>query len=216
MYTNLGKWVPANSQEGRRELTVMQITKTNLHGARRPPEAFDGARSEAAVGAALADVDTRLEHHREDRMDRDELFAVGQKALAAQSFSRLLGTQLRSFAPGEAVLEIPLRADLLQQNGFVHGGVLSYAADNALTFAGGSMLGPNVLTSEYKINYLRPAQGVRLIARGSVVHSSRRQAVCRCDVLVVKGNGEERLCATAQGTIVAVSAENGAGQEPGR
>ncbi|MCQ4322240.1 PaaI family thioesterase [Stutzerimonas stutzeri] len=144
-------------------------------------------------------------------MDRDELFAVGQQALAAQSFSRLLGTQLLSFAPGEAVLEIPLRADLLQQNGFVHGGVLSYAADNALTFAGGSMLGPKVLTSEYKINYLRPAQGARLIARGSVVYSSRRQAVCRCDVLVVTDNGEERLCATAQGTIVAMSAEKGAG-----
>jgi len=140
-------------------------------------------------------------------MDKNELFNIGQKALAGQSFSRLLGAKLTVFQPGEAVLEIPVREDLLQQNGFVHGGVLSYAADNALTFSGGSVLGSNVLTSEYKINYLRPAIGEKLIARGSVVYSSKRQAVCRCDVLVAKDGGTETLCATAQGTIVAMASE---------
>ncbi len=140
-------------------------------------------------------------------MEKNELFNIGQKVLAAQSFSELIGAKLTVFQPGEAVLEIPVRAELLQQNGFVHGGVLSYAADNALTFAGGSVLGPNVLTSEYKINYLKPAIGEKLVARGSVVYSSKRQAVCRCDVLVAKDEGRETLCATAQGTIVAVSLE---------
>ncbi|SDG94179.1 uncharacterized domain 1-containing protein [Aneurinibacillus thermoaerophilus] len=86
-------------------------------------------------------------------MESNELFSIGQHALAAQSFSRLLGTKLMVFQPGEVVLELPVHEKLLQQNGFVHGGVLSYAADNALTFVGGSVLGPNVLTSEYKINY---------------------------------------------------------------
>lgn len=134
-----------------------------------------------------------------------ELFSLGQTVLAAQAFSTLLGARLSVFRPGEAVLELPIRDDLLQQNGFVHGGVLSYAADNTLTFAGGSVLGSNVLTAEYKINYLKPAVGTRLIARGSVVHASARQAVCRCDVMVIGHHGEETLCATAQGTIVATS-----------
>nr|WP_200900257.1 PaaI family thioesterase [Rubrobacter aplysinae] len=131
----------------------------------------------------------------------EELFDTGRRILEAQPFSVMLGTRLVSFSEGEAVLETPIREELLQQNGFVHGGVLGYAADNALTFAGGSALGPAVLTSEYKINYLRPAAGKKLVARAAVVYSGRRQAVCRCDVLSVGESGEERLCATAQGTV---------------
>lgn len=138
----------------------------------------------------------------------DALFKMGQAALEAQSFSKLLGAKLVVFRRGEVVLEIPIREDLLQQHGFVHGGVLSYAADNALAGAGGSVLGPNVLTSEYKINYLRPAVGEKIVARATVVHAGKRQAVCRCDVFAVKPDGSEALCATAQGTIVAFTPES--------
>ena len=81
--------------------------------------------------------------------------------------------------------------------------MISYAADNALTFAGGSVLGPAVVTSEYKINYLRPAMGTVLIARATVLSSSKNQAVCRCDVFVVD-RGKEDLCAVAQGTIARI------------
>ncbi|MDA8193126.1 MAG: PaaI family thioesterase [Thermaerobacter sp.] len=141
-------------------------------------------------------------------MTNAELFAVGQNVLAAQSFSQLLGARLAVFLPGEAVIEIPVRADLLQQNGFVHGGVLSFAADNALTFVGGSVLGPNVLTSEFKINYLRPALGDTLVARGKVISAGKRQAVCRCDISVFTTGAGETLCAIAQGTIVAIASED--------
>jgi uncharacterized protein (TIGR00369 family) len=83
----------------------------------------------------------------------------------------------------------------------VHGGVLSYLADNALTYAGGSVLGTDVVTAEYKINYLRPATGGdRLVALASVVGSGKTQAVCRCDVFIEEA-GERKLCAAAQGTI---------------
>lgn len=89
---------------------------------------------------------------------------------------------------------------LLQQDGFVHGGVLAYLADNCLTYAGGSVLG-NVLTSEFKINYIRPAREAdRLVAVATVVGSGRTQAVCRCDVYLELG-GQRKLCAAAQGTI---------------
>jgi uncharacterized protein (TIGR00369 family) len=86
----------------------------------------------------------------------------------------------------------------------VHGGVISYAADNALTFAGGSVLGTSVTTSEFKINYLRPAIGDFLVARASVIYAGKSQAVCRCDVFVSKDE-KESLCATAQGTITMLS-----------
>ena len=118
----------------------------------------------------------------------------------------MVGAKLANISEGEVVLEVPIRAEFFQQYGFVHGGVISYLADNALTFAGGTVLGLTVLTSEYKINYLKPARGRSLVARASVVHAGRRQAVCRCDVFAAGADGKETFCATAQGTIVSAAA----------
>lgn len=136
-------------------------------------------------------------------MTVDQLLAYGRAVLAAQPFSVLLGTELVALAPDHTELQLPLRADHLQQHGFAHGGVVSYLADNALTFAGGIALSGQIVTAEMKINYLRPAVGERLIARAGVIGSGRSQAVVRCDVFAVK-DGEEKLCAAAQGTIAAV------------
>ncbi|MFE1228999.1 PaaI family thioesterase [Streptomyces sp. NPDC058745] len=129
--------------------------------------------------------------------------ALARKVLEAQPFSRLLGARITAFGEGGATLELDLREDLLQQNGFAHGGVLSYAADNALTFAAGTALGAAVLTAGFSIQYVRPALGVTLVARAAVVHAGRRQAVVRCDLLTVDAAGEETLCAVAQGTVLA-------------
>ncbi|MFL6623428.1 MAG: PaaI family thioesterase [Sulfurifustis sp.] len=129
-----------------------------------------------------------------------EPIEIARQALAAQPFSTLLGVEVTEFGNGRAELRIPIRDQLKQQHGFVHGGVISYAADNALTFAGGSAIGTSVVTSEFKINYLRPAIGATIIARATVVYAGKNLAVCRCDVFVVDDAGE-RLCAVAQGTI---------------
>ncbi len=136
-----------------------------------------------------------------------DMFKVGQAVLEAQPFSRLLGTTIHSISTQSITLELILRADMLQQNGFAHGGIVSYLVDNAMTFAGGGVLGVNVLTSEYKINYLRPAQGERLQARAMVLHSGKRQAVVRCDAYVIT-EGQEKCCATALGTIVTMTDPN--------
>jgi uncharacterized protein (TIGR00369 family) len=130
--------------------------------------------------------------------------AMGQQILASQPFSVYLGTQLTVFSEEEVELHLPLRDALKQQNGFAHGGVLSYLADNALTFAGGAKLGPSVLTAEYKINYLRPAVGSKLIARASVIYAGKTTATCRCDVFSVNEAGDEKMCATAQGTVTKI------------
>jgi uncharacterized protein (TIGR00369 family) len=130
----------------------------------------------------------------------EDMLTWGRRVLASQPFSVLLGAELLGFAEGSAELKVPIKAELKQQHGFAHGGVVSYAADNALTYAGGSALGAGVVTSEFKINYLRPAIGEFIVARASVVHAGKNQAVCRCDVYVSE-KGVESLCATAQGTI---------------
>ncbi|QSQ15873.1 PaaI family thioesterase [Myxococcus landrumensis] len=138
----------------------------------------------------------------------DALMELGQQVLSKQPFSTLLGTRLTRFERGEAELELPLRAELHQQHGFAHGGVLSYLADNALTFAGGSAMQVPVVTSEFKINYIRPALGTRLIARARALHAGRRQAVCHCDIVALSDQGET-LVAVAQGTIAAMSNREG-------
>lgn len=129
-----------------------------------------------------------------------QLLQFGNRILESQPFSVLLGTELEVFEPGTAVLTLVIRKELKQQHGFVHGGVLSYLADNALTYAGGSVLGDSV-TSEYKINYLRPAIGKKLVAKATVLSSGRTQAVCQCDVIAIGDEGE-RVVAVAQGTII--------------
>lgn len=128
-----------------------------------------------------------------------DILETGRAILATQPFSVLLGAELTAFREGHAEITVPIRDDLQQQHGFAHGGVLAYLADNAMTFAGGTVL-PNVLTSEIKVNYVRPALGQLLIARAVVVASGQLQAVCRCDIFAVD-DGAEKLCAAAQGTI---------------
>ncbi|MFD5714117.1 PaaI family thioesterase [Streptomyces pharetrae] len=127
--------------------------------------------------------------------------ALAQKALASQPFSVYLGARLTAFGNGAATLELDVREELRQQNGFVHGGVLSYAADNALTFAAGTVAGPGLLTAGYTIDYLRPARGVVLRAHAQVVRPGRTRVVCRCDLIMLDADGNQTLCAIAQGTI---------------
>ena len=126
------------------------------------------------------------------------------QALASQPFSVLLGARVVGFGDGAAAIELDIRDELRQQNGYLHGGVLSYAADNTLTFAAGTVLGPQVLTAGFTIDYVRPAQGDVLRARAHVVQSSRFRATCRCEVYTVDDAGEQ-LCAVAQGTVRKVS-----------
>lgn len=126
---------------------------------------------------------------------------IGRAILEMQAFSRLLGTELTVFEQGRTELVLTLKPEHLNQHKAAHGGVLSYLADNALTFAGGSVLGPACVTLEMKINYLKPGKGERLVARAHVAGSGKQQAVCQCEVFGIDSDGTETLCAVAQGTI---------------
>ncbi|TQV85986.1 PaaI family thioesterase [Aliikangiella coralliicola] len=130
----------------------------------------------------------------------------GREVLNSQPFSCLLGTELTGLSEGTAELSLPIREELKQSYGFVHGGVVSYLADNCLTFAAATVLG-HCVTSEYKINYLMPSVGEKLVAKSTVLSFALRQAVCECKVYAIK-NGEHSLVAAAQGTIVKVETDS--------
>ncbi len=129
-----------------------------------------------------------------------DFMSIGRAILAKQPFSQFLGTELVELASGRAVLALDVKPEFLQQNGFVHGGVLSYLIDNAITFAGGSVLGEKVVTAEYKVNYISPARGERLEAVAVAESSGGRFSVCSCELFSVAA-GKKTRCALGQGTI---------------
>ena len=136
----------------------------------------------------------------DQQVSPDAFLAMGREVIASQPFSVLIGAELHALSRGYIELQVPISDKLKQQDGFAHGGVVGYLADNALTFAGGTAMAVPVVLSEFKINYVRPAVGERLIARARAVHFGSSQAVCTCEVFAVQ-DGEEKLCALAQGTI---------------
>ncbi len=122
-----------------------------------------------------------------------DLAAMGQSVLSSQPFSLLPGTELTNFSTGGTGLCLRIREQLKQQFGFVHGGVLGYLADNAMTFAGALSLGATaVATSEMKINYIRPAIGGTLIARASAMSTGRMLSAVRCEIYAVQDGDDRR------------------------
>jgi uncharacterized protein (TIGR00369 family) len=143
----------------------------------------------------------------------NDLLTAARDALAAQPFSVMMGTEMVSYGDGAVALRLPITDQIKQGRGFVHGGVLAYLADNALTFAAALSLGGGVLTAEIKINYLRPAVGQTLIARAWTLSAGKTQCVSRCDVFAVQ-DGVEKLCAAAQGTVLKAQASDDVASPP--
>ncbi len=136
-----------------------------------------------------------------------DMLPAGRQVLMAQPFSLWIGSELDQLSNGFAQLSLVISESLEQNYGYVHGGVISYLADNSLTFAGATILG-HCVTSEFKINYLKPARGEKLIATAQVISAGVRQTVCDCRIHVVQGT-EKLLVAAAQGTIVKIQHDTG-------
>jgi len=123
-------------------------------------------------------------------------------SFAGQDFMTTIGARLTSVTPGAVEIRLAVRPGLLQQHRFVHAGVVSAIADSAAGYAALSLLGEGreVLTAEFKINLLAPAQGSELVARSRVLRSGKSLSVCTSDVFAVT-EGKETCVATLLGTI---------------
>ncbi|MDP6473371.1 MAG: PaaI family thioesterase [Alphaproteobacteria bacterium] len=129
--------------------------------------------------------------------------AVARQSYARQTFMLHLGAQLGEIAPGRAELHLKARQELTQQNGFLHGGVVAALADVAGGYAAFTLFeaGADILTVEIKINFLAPAAGEALIARGEVIKSGRTLSIVRSEVFAVN-DGAETLCAAGLGSLM--------------
>jgi uncharacterized protein (TIGR00369 family) len=126
-------------------------------------------------------------------------------SFAKQSAMALIHAEIPVIEEGRAEIEIPHWGGVLQQHGFVHGGVVGMIADSAAGYAAMSVVpeGTSVLTVEYKINMVAPANGDKIVAKGSVLRAGRTLILTKADVYAVK-DGTETLCAVMQQTIMAM------------
>jgi len=122
-----------------------------------------------------------------------------------QGFMRTLGAVLESVEPGTVTITCGFAEGLTQQHGLFHGGVVASLVDVACGYAALSVMPADreVLTVEFKINFLKPAQTERVIAVGQVVQAGRTLTVCEGSVFDAT---RTRMLARMTATMMAVAA----------
>lgn len=126
-----------------------------------------------------------------------------QVAVKGSGFTNFLGIEPIRCFDGESELLLKMRPDMTQHHGFAHGAIVSVMADNACAWAACSMIG-DVVTGSYTLNFLSPAKGSHLRARGNVVKAGKRQAVVRAEVWSESEAEDPVLAAVATATIIPV------------
>ena len=134
--------------------------------------------------------------------------SYSQRVLASfrqQTVMAAIGASVLSVVPGVVEIELPFRADLCQQDGFLHAGIVTAIVDSACGYAALTLMAVNarVLSVEFKINFLAPAVGDRFIAQGRVARAGRSITVCTGEVVALAGDNE-RVIALMQATMMAV------------
>ncbi len=133
-----------------------------------------------------------------------------RESFSHQKVMHLIGATLGRVEPGVVEIELPCREDLVQQNGYVHAGIVATIADSACGYAAYTLAPPDsdVLSAGFDIHLLKPAVGERLVACGEVVKPGRTLSVVRADVFAI--HGERRVhVATMTNTIIHRHSERG-------
>jgi uncharacterized protein (TIGR00369 family) len=135
--------------------------------------------------------------------------ARARASFARQTLMRTIGAEMTKVAPGEVEIELAYRDDLAQQHGYLHAGVITAIVDSACGYAAMTLTrsDEDILTIEYKANFVAPATGEKMIARSRVLRAGRKVTVCAGDVFALR-DGEEKLIATMLATMMTLSPES--------
>jgi uncharacterized protein (TIGR00369 family) len=127
-----------------------------------------------------------------------------------QKVMHTLGISIAELSPGHIVLEMAHEDALTQQHGFLHAGIVSTALDSACGYAAFSLMPADaaVLTAEFKINLLNPADGERFRFVADVLKPGKTLTICEARAYGMKG-GEEKLVATMTATLMALVGRTG-------
>jgi uncharacterized protein (TIGR00369 family) len=144
---------------------------------------------------------------------KDPDYAARVRAsFALQQAMSLIGAELAVVEPGCTEIHLPWRAQITQQHGYIHGGIVGMIADSAAGYAANTLTpaDTSVLTVEYKLNLIAPAEGQRLVARGEVIKPGRTLLITRAEVFAIRDE-QWNLCAVMQQTIMAMHGKKEAG-----
>jgi len=132
-----------------------------------------------------------------------------RESFTRQGLMKHLGAELAVLEPGHAEIQVPFRLEVTQQDNYFHAGVSGAIADSACGYAAYTLMpaDSSVLTVEYKMNLLAPAEGEKLVARGRVLRSGKTLKICAADVYVQK-EGAEVHCATMLATIMCLAGKS--------
>ncbi len=129
-------------------------------------------------------------------------------SFATQGLMGTLGATLALVADGEVHIELPFSRHLSQQQGFVHAGAITSVVDSACGYAAMTRVAPDheVVTAEFKINFMRPALGERFLAVGKVESAGKLLLVCTGEVRAFRtGETGYKVVALMQATVVSVA-----------
>jgi uncharacterized protein (TIGR00369 family) len=132
-------------------------------------------------------------------------------SFSKQGFMHTIGAKLIKVGPGEVAIGMKFRDSLTQHHGFIHAGVITALIDNSCGYAAYTLMPANseVLTIEYKVNFLAPARGEEFIATGKVIKPGKTISFCQGEVVAIQ-EGKERLIATMAATMISVGRNNNA------
>jgi uncharacterized protein (TIGR00369 family) len=131
-------------------------------------------------------------------------------SFARQGAMATIGAQIVAVEPGLVVIEMPWAAALTQQHGFLHAGIVATALDSACGYAAATLMpvDAGVLTIEYKVNLLAPAQGQRFRMSAEVVKPGRTISVTEGRAYALD-DGREKLIATMTATLMTITGRDG-------
>jgi uncharacterized protein (TIGR00369 family) len=138
----------------------------------------------------------------------DDFDARVRESFAKQPMMQTLGARLAAVRKGEVEVELPYRADLTQQHGFLHAAAVTAIVDNACGYAALSMMPPgaDVLSVEFKVNLLSPAVGEKFVAVGKVLRAGKTLSVCSGEVYALQGSSR-KLIGAMQATMISSKPE---------
>lgn len=139
-----------------------------------------------------------------------------RSSFGCQTFMSTIGAELTRIDPGYCEIVMPFRADLCQQNGFIHGGVTGALADTAAGYAAYSLMpaDASILTIEYKLNLLAPAVGEKFVAQARVQRAGRTVTVVQSEVVAIK-DGARKTVALMLATMMCLNGQGGQGGQKG-
>ena len=128
-----------------------------------------------------------------------------QNSFDQQGLLTSIGAKITSLKEGELKVSCPYSNKMTQQNGYFHAAIITSIVDVACGYAANTVmpLEADVLTVEYKVNFLRSTKAAQIIATGMVIKSGKRLVVCEGQVI----DSDNRIIAKMIATLIPIFRE---------